>query len=155
MSAETKNWYRNNAERLIAERRRRTGKEAVRYHRYFVLDIEEVLPLIPLPGERVKVKKYIRGEKINFDTNRLRTYKVKGVVCVKCGFKGLYFAAERGMRDFVGTPHLNLYGIDEKGVERMMTVDHIVPASKGGSNSVSNLQPMCFNCNQAKGNKDE
>ena len=33
------------------------------------------------------------------------------------------------------------------------TVDHIVPLSRGGTNDIGNLQPMCWNCNRKKGAK--
>lgn len=32
-----------------------------------------------------------------------------------------------------------------------LTKDHIVAVSKGGSDGADNLQPMCRNCNSAKG----
>lgn len=33
-----------------------------------------------------------------------------------------------------------------------MTIDHIIPLSRGGTNDISNLISLCYDCNQDKGN---
>lgn len=39
------------------------------------------------------------------------------------------------------------------GSKKNLTIDHIIPKSKGGTNSWTNLVTCCYNCNRAKGNK--
>ena len=36
-------------------------------------------------------------------------------------------------------------------LENFMTVDHVIPISLGGPHTPSNLRPLCFACNVAKG----
>ena len=38
---------------------------------------------------------------------------------------------------------------------RNMTIDHIVPQSKGGTDHIDNLQLLCGACNSLKGNRDQ
>lgn len=39
-----------------------------------------------------------------------------------------------------------------KKKKRMLTVDHIIPLSKGGTNDRQNLQALCLRCNKFKSN---
>lgn len=36
-----------------------------------------------------------------------------------------------------------------------MDVDHIVPQSRGGGNTMDNLQYLCPHCNRSKGNRTD
>ena len=107
---------------------------------------EEILSLISYDAPRIIVGDY----SIKTSSNRLICFATKGSKCIECGLEGSFFAAEKShLSD--ANPHLNLYAI-RKGIEVLMTADHIVPVSKGGKEYISNLQTMCTVCNLRKGN---
>lgn len=51
--------------------------------------------------------------------------------------------------DKAGNNHIDLYSEDMT----MITIDHIMPKSKGGKNTIDNYQLLCKPCNELKGDK--
>jgi hypothetical protein len=109
--------------------------------------VEEILPLI---SEAVAEKKKLvclpSGKKVRL-SNTLKTFHYKGIVCIRCGLRGVIFR-EIKHHDNNNT-HLRLLGIKDDN-EVMMTRDHIIPYSRGGSNNFDNIQTMCCSCNSQK-----
>ena len=134
-----------------------TGNRYVRIATYMD-NVEELLSSIV----NCKDEQYIlqNGYKVNPKSLRYQTFN-KDLACANCGIKGRFLALERCLSDKGGNEgekegqgfHLNLYGIDEMGREVLMTKDHIIPKSKGGPDSLDNLQTMCTYCNEEKGDK--
>lgn len=86
---------------------------------------------------------------VNFkEHRRLRVFYSKGCKCVECGLEGTQLGIGIDKR---GTMHIDVYTKDFYP----LTVDHIIPKSKGGQNSLDNLQPMCAGCNVKKGNSNQ
>lgn len=80
---------------------------------------------------------------------RAKIFYKKGITCCNCGTIGEFFAIEK---DKGGGIHLDLYGYVDKedNEEVLLTIDHIIPKSKGGKNSLINYQTMCKLCNEYK-----
>jgi 5-methylcytosine-specific restriction endonuclease McrA len=122
-----------------------------------VYPVAAILPLIVMPEEARKKKSRtsaeFEGKQVYLDSARYQMFASKGTICVACGLKGAFFALEQHYSG--NNPerwHFNLYGKDVDGNEVLLTKDHIKPKSRKGKNHLDNYQPMCYPCNQAKGN---
>ena len=65
-----------------------------------------------------------------------------------------YLGKVEGYEPFVVTTIFQRDGAKCKSCYRQdnLTIDHIIPTSKGGTNEESNLQVLCERCNKKKGN---
>lgn len=76
-----------------------------------------------------------------------KTFVLKGVYCSWCRLPGSFFQ-ETPLEN--NKARFNLFA--KRGRKKvLMTRDHIIPASCGGANRISNMQTMCLNCNRRKG----
>jgi 5-methylcytosine-specific restriction endonuclease McrA len=126
------------------------------YERLGVVGLDEILPFIPIAGNKngLKKKKYF-NKHVKLTSHRYKVYALNGTECVSCELTGTFFALEKSVSQHTDKFHFNLYAINKKSEEVMITIDHITPRAKGGSEALSNKQPMCFNCNNKKGDKFE
>ncbi len=126
---------------------------AIRKSTHEINDVYEAVKGVLFEEDRRNAKIVFDGDRIKGNSQRYQTFFTKGIKCVCCGIEGKYFAKEKW--DDQPSYHLNLYALDDKGNEVLMTKDHIIPKSKGGIDDISNYQTMCEPCNMAKGSKME
>lgn len=87
----------------------------------------------PTPAERKEITGYLRADSNNHRANR--------------------WGADGTFTDDEWQSILEEYGYRclACGTSKSITVDHIVPLSQGGSNTIDNIQPLCIKCNMHKG----
>lgn len=66
----------------------------------------------------------------------------------KHGAEGTFTTDEwQALRDYYGNKCLAC------NEQKPLTIDHIIPLSKGGRNDIANVQPLCMGCNSSKWNR--
>jgi 5-methylcytosine-specific restriction endonuclease McrA len=79
----------------------------------------------------------------NNNFKRLKNFLKIGTQCKFCGKQGKFIVT-------INENETNYYTIVFDKDFIPITIDHIKPKSKGGSNKVDNLQPLCYYCNNLK-----
>ena len=105
--------------------------------------VDEIIPYILSDDTHM----ILDGTRVKIEGLRLNSFARKEA-CVTCGRQGTIFRIAASRNSKKKDWHLTLWSDD--GIQ--MTKDHIVPKSKGGKNSLKNIQTMCEKCNLKKGN---
>ena len=74
----------------------------------------------------IRIPKYIKTDKHKVPLNKANVMRRDGHTCVYCG----------------------------SNKRQDLTIDHVIPQSKGGKNTWNNLVTACFKCNNKKGSLD-
>lgn len=122
------------------------------YYRLAKISINTVFNRL-LKNKRVTVKLNNVEYDIKGGSMRYHVFH-RSLVCVGCGkVANIAYVEKSHLSE--PFPHVNFYYKDDKGRCTLFTKDHIKPKSKGGPNTLENLQTMCTNCNREKGDKYE
>ena len=97
---------------------------------------------------RLYAIKQIRAEYLRFDTQLMQNHNIKGVEYQHGALRGWQIKHYIFTRD-----HWQCQYCDKPGIkDRPLTLDHIIPESKGGPTVVGNLITACQQCNISKAN---
>lgn len=112
--------------------------------------LDEVFPFITVEDSK---REFTAGSKrylVRMNSDRYHVFKANPA-CVACGLVGTKLFLDLNPGD--SSPHFNLYA-EEHGRLILMTKDHILAKSKGGSDEMENFTTCCSVCNNLKGNFD-
>lgn len=121
-----------------------------------MLQVGDILPIDEVLTQAAQHTRFfeVRGQQLPIN-DTLKLVLLHGTTCVCCGRKAVYFQYVN-MNKKGGTDlklHLFFDHKEGNGCLTRMTKDHIVPKAIGGPDKMENYQPMCYNCNSAKGSK--
>jgi 5-methylcytosine-specific restriction endonuclease McrA len=98
----------------------------------------ELLDLRAEHGDPLALERQRRRNTKVRSSVRARVYRRDDYTCRACGWRSPADVAKRRKANRSG-----LY----------LTVDHVIPLSEGGPNSIQNMQTLCSRCNPAKGHE--
>lgn len=116
------------------------------------LDINEVEPYIGKTSVILFSPVSRKIHSVNFSKLLFKVIQ-NNKTCACCGLVGDHFELRCMPDNLSKDKHMciNLYSTTATH-SVLMTIDHIVPVSKGGRNNSSNLQLLCYYCNLSKSN---
>ena len=109
--------------------------------------LDEVFPFITVEESKQEFKVGEQSYFVRMSSDRYHVFKANPN-CVSCGLAGNKLILDMNPGD--QSPHFNLYA-EEDGRLVLMTKDHVLAKSKGGTDDLSNFQTMCCVCNNLKG----
>jgi 5-methylcytosine-specific restriction endonuclease McrA len=95
------------------------------------------------------------GRELNNNAKRKYAHTEKGrTIMLQCKYRRRNYSAGKfdmeAWKEKLESLH---YKCQMCGTDERITIDHIIPLSKGGTNHIDNLQPLCHSCNSSKNNK--
>jgi 5-methylcytosine-specific restriction endonuclease McrA len=96
------------------------------------------------PGNTEKMRQKSRAwAKANPEAKRLAENKRRALKVSN----GVFFISRKDLARLLASSCHNC------GSQNSITLDHVIPISRGGRHSVGNLQPLCRSCNSSKNNR--
>lgn len=84
-------------------------------------------------------KHHIKLDKRKIKRMKYKVFARDDYTCQECGFH----PSPKDMKYQIG--------VDPKPVKVYLTLDHIIPVSRGGKNQLDNVRTLCNKCNQERG----
>jgi hypothetical protein len=112
-----------------------------------VFELDDVIPFVTAEDSK---KDYRVGDEVyqvRMNSDRYHVFKLNHC-CVSCGLAGSKMILDMNPGDT--SPHFNMYAVEHDRLV-LMTKDHILAKSKGGTDDLDNFQVMCSVCNNLKG----
>ncbi len=133
--------YRDNRDRLLAQHHEwylSNREREIQKKRQFYTDNRDVCL-------RIKHESYVRTKPQVYLRRHVEKQRRRSVLA-QC--YGSYTVSE-------WTQLLDYFGHQCLACRSMirLSADHVIPLSRGGSNSIDNIQPLCVRCNASKGKK--